>query len=94
MSERVWTEEKALAYLKTMAAERGLTLHSVWRHWKTGHAYQVLFFSVDEATLAPMVNYQRVDSPEATVWSRKAEVFLENVKNGLDWTARFRREDA
>lgn len=90
----MWTVDKALAYLKNAAIERGLTPHSVWRHWKAGHAYQVLFVSVDEETFAPLVHYQRVDEPEAPVWTRRAEVFLENVKNGLDWIARFRREDA
>jgi len=90
----VWTKEKALAYLKAQEIERGLTRHSVWRHWKSGGVYRVVLLSVDEATMTPLVHYQSTEFPDASAWTRPATVFLENVKNGLDWVARFRREDA
>jgi hypothetical protein len=89
-----WNEKKATDYLKDRATARGLTLHSVWKHWKTGNLYQIVLFSLDEKTLAPLVHYQSLEHPETLPWSREATVFLENVKNGLDWVARFRREDA
>jgi hypothetical protein len=89
-----WNEKKAIDYLKAQATERGLILGSVWRHGKTDNTYQIVLFSLDEKTLAPLVHYQPLDHPDALPWTREATVFLENVKNGLDWVARFRREDA
>lgn len=92
--EAPWSEKKALDYLRTQEREKGLSLHSVWRHWKTGGTYQVVLLSLDELTLAPLVHYQSLEHPDKVAWTRLATRFLENVKNGLDWTPRFRREDA
>lgn len=89
-----WNEKKAIDYLKDQALDRGLTLGSTWKHWKTGTLYQVVLLTLDEKTLAPLVHYQSLEHPEAMPWTREATVFLENVKSGLDWVARFRREDA
>jgi hypothetical protein len=92
--EPEWTEKKALVYLRNQEIEKGLTLDSVWRHWKNGGTYQVVLFTLDEVTGVPLVHYQSLERPQELPWTRPVPVFLETVKSGLDWIARFRREDA
>lgn len=50
---------------------------SVYRHYKTGHAYEVLLLSTDEASLRTLVHYTRYGAEhDGKVWTRTQENFI------------------
>ena len=50
----------------------------IYKHFKTGNLYKVLFVGKHSETLEPMVAYQALyDNPESEFWFRPANMFFD-----------------
>ncbi len=73
-------------------------LNGIYRHYKTGHLYEVMGFAKDSETYEEMIVYKALydceEFGDQQVWVRPKAMFMEKVFHEGRYVSRFQLEDA